>query len=105
MNTPHDFEQIFQYQGRPLRTLQLQGESWFVAVDVCKQNGLSQVSRAVRRLDADEVRLLKVTHPKYPKQNITVNAVNEAGLNQLILSGNKPVAKTFRRWLTHEVIP
>ena len=105
MNTTHALEQIFQYQGRTLRTLQLQGESWFVAVDVCKLIGLSQVTRAVQRLDPDEVRLIKVTHPKYPGQSITVNAVNEAGLNQLILSGNKPVAKTFHRWLTHEVIP
>ena len=53
MNTTHALEQIFQYQGRTLRTLQLQGESWFVAVDVCKLIGLSQVTRAVQRLDPD----------------------------------------------------
>ena len=106
MNTTHSLERIFHYHGKPFRTLQEEGDApWFVAADVCAALGLSQVSRAVKRLDADNVRLLKVTPPQQVARSVTMNAVNEAGLYQLILSSNKPAAKSFRRWITNEVIP
>ena len=105
MKTNQPLERIFHYNAQPFRTVQFGGEAWFVAVDICKMLGLAQVSRAVGRLDEDEVRLLKVTHPQNPDRSVTVNAVNEAGLYQLILSSNKPEAKLFRRWVTSEVIP
>jgi prophage antirepressor-like protein len=31
--------------------------------------------------------------------------VNESGMYSLILRSNKPEAKTFKRWITHEVLP
>ena len=105
MKANQTLERIFHYNDQPFRTVQAGGEAWFVAADICKTLGLAQVSRAVARLDDDEVRLLKVTHPQNPGRSVTVNAVNEAGLYQLILSGNKPEAKLFRRWVTSEVIP
>ena len=105
MKTNQPLERIFHYNAQPFRTVQSDGEAWFVAVDICKMLGLAQVSRAVGRLDEDEVRLLKVTHPQNPGRSVSGNAVNEAGLYQLILSGNKPEAKLFRRWVTSEVIP
>lgn len=88
-----------------VRTVQIDGEPWFVAVDVCKALGLNQVSRAMSRLDADEGVLLEVPHPQNPDKMIEVNAVNEAGLYHLILCSKKPEAKSFKRWITHDVIP
>ena len=32
-------------------------------------------------------------------------AVNEPGLYSLVLGSRKPEAKTFKRWVTHEVLP
>ena len=105
MSTQKSLERIFHFQNRQVRTVQIDGEAWFVAVDVCQTLGLNQVSRAVSRLDDDEARLLKVTHPQNAGKSIMVNAVSEAGLYRLILASNKPEAKEFRRWVTHEVIP
>ncbi len=34
-----------------------------------------------------------------------MTVVNEPGLYTLILSSRKPEAKTFKRWITHDVIP
>jgi len=34
-----------------------------------------------------------------------MNVVNEFGLYRLILRSNKPQAKTFQRWLIHDVLP
>ena len=78
---------------------------WFVAADVCRALGLEQVSRAMDRLDDDEKGLLKVTHPRSKDKTIEVNGVNEPGLYHLVLCSNKPEAKAFKRWITHEVIP
>ena len=105
MQTNHSLERIFHYQGKPFRTLQNDGEPWFIAADICATLGLSQVSRAVKRLDGDTVRLLKVTLPQNPARSVAMNAVNESGLYQLILASTKPAAKSFRRWVTHEVLP
>ena len=33
------------------------------------------------------------------------NFISESGLYTLILRSNKPEAKKFKRWITHEVIP
>ena len=88
-----------------IRSVMIGGEPWFVAADVCKALGLAQTTRAMSRLDEDEGGLLKVTHPQNPEKLIEVNGVNEAGLYHLILCSNKPEAKAFKRWITHEVIP
>ena len=98
--------QVFQNtQFGSVRTVTQGGEPWFVATDVCKALGLDQVSRAMDRLDDDERGLVKVTHPQSATKLIEVNAVSEPGLYRLVLCSNKPEAKAFKRWITHEVIP
>lgn len=101
----NELQKVFNYQERQVRTVLKDGEPWFVARDVCDILGLEQVSRAMDRLDDDERGLLKITHPQSPEKTIEVNAVNEPGLYQLIIASNKPEAKLFKRWITHEVIP
>lgn len=88
-----------------VRTVGVNGEPWFVAADVCRTLGLEQVSRAMSRLDESDSGLLKVPHPQNPDKTMDVNGVNEPGLYSLILCSNKPEAKAFKRWITHEVIP
>ena len=88
-----------------IRTTTIDDEPWFVAKDICSVLGLDQVTRVVGRLDDDEVTIIKVTHPQSPGKYIDVNAVNEPGMYSLILRSNKPEAKAFKRWITHEVLP
>lgn len=88
-----------------IRSMLMNGEPWFVAADVCKALGLTQTSRAMAKLDDDEGGLLQVPHPQKPELTMEVNCVNEPGLYTLVLTSRKPDAKTFRRWITHEVIP
>ena len=35
----------------------------------------------------------------------SVATVNESGLYSLVLGSRKPEAKSFKRWVTHEVLP
>jgi len=88
-----------------VRTVLIEGEPWFVAADVCRALGLTQVTRAMSKLEADEGGLLQVTHPQNPEMVLEVNGINEPGLYTLVLGSRKPEAKQFKRWITHEVIP
>lgn len=85
-----------------VRTLNIDGEPWFVASDVCKALGIANSRDAVARLDEDE-KGVALTDTLGGVQNLTT--VNEPGLYALVLSSRKPEAKAFKRWITHEVIP
>ena len=82
-----------------VRTLNLNGEPWFVAVDVCSVLDLSNPTIAVSRLDEDERAKFNLGR----QGDATI--VNEPGLYTLVLGSRKPEAKAFKRWITHEVIP
>lgn len=86
-----------------VRTIQRNDVILFVAADVCKALELEQVTNTLRRLDADEKALISIKGIN--KGNDKVNVVNEYGLYSLVLTSRKPEAKTFKRWITHEVIP
>ena len=82
-----------------VRTLNLNGEPWFVAVDVCSVLDLSNPTIAVSRLDEDERAKFNLGR----QGDATI--VNEPGLYTLVLGSRKPEAKAFKRWIIHEVIP
>ena len=94
---------VFDYNETPIRTVQNDGEVWWVLADVCKVLEIKNSRDASARLDADEKDAVGFTDTIGRTQNITV--VNEPGLYSLILRSNKPEAKQFKRWVTHEVLP
>lgn len=85
-----------------IRTMNKDGEPWFVAVDVCKALEISNNRMAINRLDDDE-KGVSLTDTLGGKQDMTI--INESGLYSLVLGSRKPEAKKFKRWITHEVIP
>jgi prophage antirepressor-like protein len=99
----------FQFEEcQEVRTLQLDGEPWFVAKDVCDVLGLGNATEALRNLDDDEKFALSNSEGKmagFDHATAGVNIINESGLYNLIFRSNKPEAKTFRKWVTSEVLP
>ena len=93
---------IFNYGQNEVRTVQVDGEPWFVAGDVCSILDITNTTRATDGLDDDEKGLHTVNTPGGNQQ---VSIVNEPGLYSLILRSRKPEAKAFKRWITHEVLP
>lgn len=93
--------QVFNFKGNETRVVEIDGQPWWVAKDVCEILGLDVTSGA-RGLDDDEKGLHNVQTPG-GEQQMTV--VNEPGLYSLVLRSRKPEAKAFKRWITHEVIP
>lgn len=94
---------VFHYKSSEVRTVELNGEPWFVLKDVCAVLGISNHKMTAQRLDADEVSLTDLTDSMGRQQETTV--INESGLYNVILRSDKPEAKPFRKWVTSEVLP
>lgn len=95
--------QIFNFKGVGIRTVQINGEPYFVGNDVASILGYSQTAKAVRdHVDADDKGVSVLDTPG-GKQNTAI--INESGLYSLILSSKLPTAKEFKHWITSEVLP
>ena len=93
--------QVFRYKEQEVRTVELDGEIWFVAKDVCDILEIVDSTTATRDLDDDE----KATHSMRTPggmQNMTV--ISEPGVYALVMKSRKPEAKQFSRWVRHEVL-
>ena len=97
--------QIFNYNDREVRTVQQNGESWFVLKDVCAILGIENHKDLPKRLDADEMGRFNLPHPRSSEKTIEMVCINESGLYNVILRSDKPEAKPFRKWVTSEVLP
>ena len=86
-----------------IRTVEKDGEPWFVLKDVCDVLELSTPTRVSERLDGDEVSQTHIIDSIGRKQETTI--INESGLYNVILRSDKPQAKPFRKWVTGEVLP
>lgn len=86
-----------------VRVVERDGEPWFVANDVLRVLEVSNSKDALRGLDDDEKSGVDIIDPHGREQ--TTNCVSEAGLYSIILRSRKPEAKTFKRWIIHDVIP
>ena len=95
--------QTFTYNSNEVRTVEMNGEPWFVLKDVCEVLGIADHKVTARRLDADEVCQTPLTDSMGRQQETTV--INESGLYNVILRSDKPEAKPFRKWVTSEVLP
>ena len=85
-----------------IRTLEIDGEPYFVGKDVASILGYSNPQKAIRDHVDEEDKTLN--------ELFTVNGtkgilINESGLYSLILSSKLPAAKKFKRWVTSEVLP
>ena len=83
----------------PVRVTDRDGNPWFVLADVCNALGLTNPTVAARALDEDERAKLSLG-----RQGDGI-IVSEAGLYALIMTSRKPLARAFKRWVTHTVLP
>lgn len=109
--------QIFNYNSSEVRTIQKDGEPWFVLKDVCEVFGETNYRRVSGRLEDDEKGVSQIATPG-GLQNMTV--INEAGLYSALfmmqpekargvsdeyIAERQAQLKAFKRWVTHEVLP
>ena len=94
---------VWNYESSEVRTVQVNGEPWFVLSDVCKVLELSTPARVAERLEKDDVSQTHTIDRMGREQKTTI--INESGLYTVILRSDKPQAKPFRKWVTSEVLP
>lgn len=94
---------VFTYTDeRQIRTVDREGEIWFVASDVSAILGYRDAHNLARRLDEDE----KGTHSvSTPGGTQSVTVISEPGLYAAILGSQVDGATAFKRWVKHEVLP
>lgn len=94
--------QVFSYNGAQVRTVEQNGEPWWVLKDVCDILGIANSRDVVNRLDDDEKGVGQID-TLGGAQEMTI--ISESGLYNVILRSDKPEAKPFRKWVTAEVLP
>lgn len=94
--------QSFTYQTNEVRTVQRNGEPWFVLRDVCEVLCIGSPHKVYERLDEDEKGRSQIPTPGGLQE---MSVINESGLYAVILRSDKPEAKPFRKWVTTEVLP
>jgi len=98
----------FIFDEYPVRTVVVEESPWWVAKDVCKILGLENVTKALYGLDEDEKFALTNSEGKnlgFVHATAGINVINESGLYSLIFQSRKPEAKSFKKWVTSEVLP
>ncbi|MBE6083258.1 MAG: hypothetical protein E7205_11300 [Tissierellaceae bacterium] len=85
-----------------IRVLEIDGEPWFIAVDIAKVLDYRTAYDMTRILDEDEKGMQIV---RTPGGNQNVIVINESGLYSSILRSRKPEVKQFKKWVTSEVLP
>ena len=95
---------IFQNEEfEEVRTIQIDGEPWFVGKDVAKNLGYKDTSDALKNHVDEEDKLTRCFTDSGQSREMYI--INESGLYSLTLSSKLESAKKFKRWITHEVIP
>ena len=94
-----------------IRTINMNGEPWFVGKDVAVILGYSNASKAVMsHVDEDDKQFVMIDIADSQNGNVPTGQsktalINESGLYSLILSSKLPTAKEFKHWVTSEVLP
>lgn len=86
-----------------IRTINMNGEPWFVGKDVADILGYQNGSRDINRhVDEEDRQKVMIFDGNQDKETIIIN---ESDLYSLILSSKMPNAKNFKHWVTSEVLP
>lgn len=86
-----------------IRTVEVNGEPWFVGKDIAVVLGYNDAFGALKKhVDLEDKQNCQNDSFNSPR-GMTI--INESGLYSLILSSKLPGAKKFKRWVTSEVLP
>lgn len=86
-----------------VRTTMIDDEPWFVGKDVADALGYVKTADVLRKRIDDEDKL-SLRFGESGQERV-MYVINESGLYSLILGSKLPSAKSFKRWVTSEVLP
>ena len=100
----------YNFESHSIRTIAINNEPWFVAVDVCNALDIANSRDALLKLDEDEKTTVGLTDSQAGNGAQSLSLVSESGMYTLILRCRDAVKKgsvphRFRKWVTAEVLP
>ena len=95
---------IWNYENSEIRTVEIEGEPYFVGKDVAAILGYAKPLNALATHVDEDDSLKQGLIDSIGRMQETI-LINESGLYSLILSSKLPNAKQFKRWVTSEVLP
>lgn len=98
---------IFTFRTTEVRTVERDGQAWFVASDIAKALEYAEAKDMTRWLDADEAdrHIVPIRSENGVEQDREVTIINESGLYHALFKSRKKEAQDFRKWVTSEVLP
>ncbi|MGD0262493.1 MAG: BRO family protein [Verrucomicrobiota bacterium] len=88
-----------------IRTVTIDGEAWFYALDICEALDIKNSRDALGRLDDDEKRTVGSADSSVVASRTNPQIISESGLYNLVFQSRKEEARRFRKWVTSEVLP
>ncbi len=85
-----------------IRTVNINGEPWFVGKDVAVALGYTNPQKAIRDHVLNEDRMV---NESFTVNGTKVILINESGLYALIFGSKLESAQRFKHWVTNEVLP
>lgn len=86
-----------------IRTVELNGEAWFIGKDIATALGYEAARNAIANHVAEDDKLTHEISASGQKRSMTL--INESGLYSLIFGSKLESAKEFKHWVTSEVLP
>ena len=99
------FKNLVHPEFGELRTVEIDGEPWFVGKDVAEALGYKKPENAIANHVSDEDKTSTLIQGSGSNYKSKATIINESGLYSLILSSKLPSAKEFKHWVTSEVLP
>jgi prophage antirepressor-like protein len=105
-----------EFHGLKVRIVLINGIEWFVAKDISEILSYSQTQAMLKLIDDEDIlRSSKMDERFKNVGNIEIDElfknqgsiilINESGLYSAIIGSKKFEAKTFKKWITREVLP
>lgn len=110
---------LYDFKGHQVRVVELEGNPWFVAADVCRaldmdlDRGAFPWLRGVPAVDKRQTTYGELDPDLFSGTNgrggiragTKTTLLSEAGQYKMVMRSHKPDAKDFQDWVTSEVLP
>lgn len=88
----------WNFENAEVRTVEVNGEAWFVGKDVADVLGYAKARNAIAaHVDEDDALIQGVTDNLGRTQDTTL--INESGVYALIFGSKLPTARKFKHWV------
>lgn len=91
-----------------IRTIIIDGEPWFVAKDIAEKLGYVKTFSMTKQIDEEDKQIFDCSSQEDTNFNAKarrIGIINESGLYSAIMGSQLKNAKSFKRWVTKDVLP